>query len=76
LPSLRDSEGIGGSFSAPNDAAGTQDDVEGWGLHSGPLLIARFLKPFAMVTAGFACARPGGSKLVDRFDRLPRRAPP
>ncbi|MCQ0986953.1 hypothetical protein [Jiella marina] len=50
---------------------GVHNDVEGRELNSGPLRIARFLKPFAVVTAGFACAQPGGSKLVGRFDRLP-----
>lgn len=39
-------------------------------LDAGPLRSARFVEPFAMVTAELAYAQPGGPKLVYRFERL------
>lgn len=39
-------------------------------LDAGPLRTARFVEPFAMVTAELAYNQPGGPKLVYRFDRL------
>ncbi len=39
-------------------------------LDAGPLRTARFVEPFAMVTAELAYAQPGGPELVYRFSRL------
>lgn len=39
-------------------------------LDAGPLHSARFVEPFAMVTAELAYAQPGGPKLTYRFERL------
>lgn len=39
-------------------------------LDAGPLRTARFIEPFAMVTAELAYNQPGGPRLVYRFDRL------
>ncbi|MCE7029582.1 NADPH-dependent F420 reductase [Jiella avicenniae] len=40
-------------------------------LDAGALRTARFVEPFAMVTAELAYGRPGGPKLVYRFEHLP-----
>lgn len=39
-------------------------------LDTGPLRSARFVEPFAMVTAELAYAQPGGPALVYRFQRM------
>ncbi|ATJ81452.1 NADPH-dependent F420 reductase [Halomonas beimenensis] len=39
-------------------------------LDAGPLRTARFVEPFAMVTAELAYEQPGGPALVYRFERL------
>lgn len=39
-------------------------------LDTGPAHSARFVEPFAMVTAELAYAQPGGPELVYRFERL------
>ncbi|MCS4504597.1 NAD(P)-binding domain-containing protein [Arhodomonas aquaeolei] len=43
-------------------------------LDAGPLRTARFVEPFAMVTAELAYAQPGGPELVYRFDRIHRHS--
>lgn len=39
-------------------------------LDVGPLRSARFVEPFAMVTAELAYEQPGGAELMYRFERL------
>lgn len=39
-------------------------------LDAGPLRTARFIEPFAMVTAELAYSQPGGAKLTYRFTKL------
>ncbi len=41
-------------------------------LEAGPLRTARFIEPFAMVTAELAYSQPGGPALTYRFEKLQR----
>ncbi|WP_336741455.1 NADPH-dependent F420 reductase [Aureimonas altamirensis] len=55
-------------------AAGLIRDIGYEPLDAGPLRTARFVEPFAMVTAELAYAQPGGPKLTYRFSKF-RDAP-
>lgn len=56
--------------SAKRVAATLIRDVGYEPLDTGPLRSARFVEPFAMVTAELAYAQPGGPELIYRFERL------
>lgn len=51
-------------------AAGLIENIGYEPLDAGPLRTARFIEPFAMVTAELAYAQPGGPKLTYRFAKL------
>lgn len=61
----------GDDCEAKRVAKGLIEDVGYDPLEAGGLHTARFVEPFAMVTAELAYGQPGGPKLVYRFDRLP-----
>ena len=60
----------GDDAGAKEVAGGLIRDVGFDPLEAGPLRTARFVEPFAMVTAELAYAQPGGPALTYRFDKL------
>jgi len=61
----------GDDAAAKRVAASLIEDIGYEPLDAGPLRTARFVEPFAMVTAELAYAQPGGPKLTYRFEKLP-----
>lgn len=55
---------------AKDIAAKLINDIGYEPLNAGPLRTARFVEPFAMVTAELAYAQPGGPKLTYRFSKF------
>lgn len=55
---------------AKDIAARLINDIGFEPLNAGPLRTARFVEPFAMVTAELAYAQPGGPKLTYRFSKF------